>query len=591
MYLPSAADIQDATKAEKCADSHTYASIFNKLYQASHNPAWQLLSNIFDFYLRPSDDTEPFGPIMEMEGKRTMIPSDLSKEQLDEMKSLLKSSKDPEIKARLGDILWLQNRDVDAAKNAVQSYLLSGQNLEQPSWPRAMERYERAIRLARQLGKGGSNLFEQATQHLLDRVKQYGSDDSGYFTLKGIKLLHELKIGDPHELAMICRNTAQSSFTAKNFRRAADYYILAISLLRRANMPDFLLKVQEEHLDCMIEEATTHEVPGSFLAAHGFWSDVVKASREIPTQKHRTPEFHKRMNAAGKNARGDMSTISVEGGDASKFVQEAQEKVQGLPLDDAIVQLVSFSLVKADYLRQMVETSGFSIIDHIPMQIMDGAGRKVGIRPSILTDNEQERELAIQGIMQQRADVDWGIRVAVSIKPALHKILEEHHISATNLAQILEDSALIPEGRAPLFVKGILAGFEGDFTVATHLLIPQLEHALRVLLYETGTITEKLDSAGIESSWNLTRILNAPGLEACLGRDFVYELKLALDSVPGHNHRNLIFHGLLPSESMESDLAINIWWLTLKLVVLYAPVCQSFIERQKLSKSFTSEAK
>ena len=73
---------------------------------------------------------------------------------------------DAEFTARIADVIWLRRRDVKAARLAVESYLASGKRLENPvNWVQGLERYERALRLARQIEPKGV-LPQTILQHL-----------------------------------------------------------------------------------------------------------------------------------------------------------------------------------------------------------------------------------------------------------------------------------------------------------------------------------------------------------------------------------------------------------------------------------------
>ena len=80
--LPSEMSIT-ATEVDQVAagvsppNNHLLASAF-RAQATSDDPLepWRLLANIFDIYLRPSNPEEPFGPMLVVEGKRSMVPSE-----------------------------------------------------------------------------------------------------------------------------------------------------------------------------------------------------------------------------------------------------------------------------------------------------------------------------------------------------------------------------------------------------------------------------------------------------------------------------------------------------------------------------------
>jgi hypothetical protein len=80
----------------------------------------------------------------------------------------------------------------------------------------------------------------------------------------------------------------------------------------------------------------------------------------------------------------------------------------------------------------------------------------------------------------QRAQIVLSV-----VEPARAQINEEHGAQA-DWTWLTTDNPFIPEGRRVIYSRGLQAGLGGDFLVATHLLIPQLENSLRYTLLQVG---------------------------------------------------------------------------------------------------------
>src|SRR5207253_8393936 len=121
-----------------------------------------------------------------------------------------------------------------------------------------------------------------------------------------------------------------------------------------------------------------------------------------------------------------------------------------------------------------------------------------------------------------------------------------HHIRMDDLEQIVVDSPFIPSGREFFFAKGLYAGLMGDYVVAAHLLIPQIENSIRHVLALHGAITSGFSRQDIQNHYDLNRVLTDAGLEEKLtkifGEDLVFELKGLLVQHFGANLRNEIAH-------------------------------------------------
>jgi hypothetical protein len=222
--FPSVEEIAEAISSTEKKRSRDLGRIFGERAKTADDAGWRLLQQIFDFHFRSSNTTEPFGPMMVADGKRSMIPDDLSDEQLDELQATLEGVSDPEYQARVGDVLWLRRRDARAARIAVNAYVEAGKRVEDPQkWTPSMERYERAIRLARQIEPKGE-LPKSVLAHLESRVVHYNGGDPLYFSHRALKLLAEFRYGDFPKLAEIAGRIAQESRAAGDFRKARSYF-------------------------------------------------------------------------------------------------------------------------------------------------------------------------------------------------------------------------------------------------------------------------------------------------------------------------------------------------------------------------------
>ena len=109
---------------------------------------------------------------------------------------------------------------------------------------------------------------------------------------------------------------------------------------------------------------------------------------------------------------------------------------------------------------------------------------------------------------------------------------------------------------------------EGDYLVALHLLVSQVEDSLRYLLERQREITSKLDADGIQEVMDLNELLRLPALLPILGQDLVFEMEGMFVDRFGSNFRNKLAHGLLYSGDFYTDQATYIWWSILRLCCL-----------------------
>jgi hypothetical protein len=116
--------------------------------------------------------------------------------------------------------------------------------------------------------------------------------------------------------------------------------------------------------------------------------------------------------------------------------------------------------------------------------------------------------------MFSQAMITQGIHAQATVEPAREQINSEHQVEVDAFLPIVSDNPFVPAGREYIYARGLHAGLSGDFLVAAHLLILQLEPSRRYLLFNRGVLTSGLDSQGIQEERNLNMLLYLPELKA-----------------------------------------------------------------------------
>jgi len=581
--LPEPSAISGALDQCPTKEDHEFSALFRKRYLIESDKGWDLLQAVFDFRFQPSNASEPFTPMMVWNGKRSMIPSDLNEDQLAALESTVDGVVDPEYRARILDVLWLRRRDAKHARSAVEAYLQSGSRLEDPNhWVACMQRYERAVRLARQVEAKGE-LQKTVLRHLETRVLHYNGSDPLYFTLKSLELLAEFSFGEFGALAEIAGRVAEQARAAGNFDRARSHYAVQARLLKAAKLTQGAESVRIAEAECWAEEAHQREQGGSAIAAHHFWEQAIKAFRERPGLRGRLPEIQRRLARAGEAALGEMTRHSVEI-DLTEPIRATRKAMTGLPLEDAFLTFAT--LIPLTDPAQLRKEAIDYIRDH-PLQslhdaqVFDAAGRKIGTRPAASPTNPQAHEAAVTGFMEYLARLHRMPLPSGYLAPALRTLMDEHDIDETTLDTLLGDSPLMQEDRKALFIQGLQAGFRWDFPTALHLLIPQVENGLRKMLNDQGVLARNISADGSEEVWSYERIFNHEVTTRTLGAPLVYELQSLLVERLGANLRNLVAHGLLSTDALRSETAFYLWWLLLRLIALPTSKMVAFVERNQ----------
>ena len=111
----------------------------------------RLMWGVFSMYFQFSKD-EPFGPLMTSSKGSTLMPNDLTEEELLKLEELLGVTSNPQFIARISDILWLRRKSHKFAQKAVSAYLQSVDEDKDECWVPRNEWLKRATQIAMQLG-------------------------------------------------------------------------------------------------------------------------------------------------------------------------------------------------------------------------------------------------------------------------------------------------------------------------------------------------------------------------------------------------------------------------------------------------------
>jgi hypothetical protein len=179
-----------------------------------------------------------------------------------------------------------------------------------------------------------------------------------------------------------------------------------------------------------------------------------------------------------------------------------------------------------------------------PRVLVNQRGRTQKRVPDSSPDPEDARS-ALETDMFEYAVNTRRLIILTAVWPALDQVNRDHNIRMRDLAPLVVNNPFVPAGRESIFARGLYAGLTGDFLVASHLLVPQLEHAVRVLLESHGAIVSGIEDDGSQPERGLNTTLVRPEALEFFGEDLIFDLRGLLVEKAGSNLRHDIAHGLL----------------------------------------------
>ncbi|MEP1075209.1 DUF4209 domain-containing protein [Leptolyngbya sp. PL-A3] len=564
-------DVVNGSERKDCLSYHRAFWQKSKESQETGNlreqEVFEILAYVTSAEVKPESTEEFFADIFR----------NLTDDQLDFLTDIASEISDPELQARVADILWSIRRNYRMAQLAVSAYLQSATTLEDPAhWTFCLDRIERALRLARKINYQGEVVFA----HIETVLDRYQGEDPLWLSARLMRLLQEYRVGDPAKYATLAEKAATLAEAISDWSRARTLWNIKAIWHRIENDYSKEFAASMSSAETFVKESGSalQRTPPSYLAASRYLQQAVEAFRNIRgtreetvDAKARAEDLHRLLLEYQEQTRHEMITSShdVNIGD---LVEVARDHVRGKDFQEAVFALALLGgSTNVSHLKQQVQQQGQEFIaSHLfPVVMMNEMGKVVARQPgSILSSDPEEAEAATRFSMYQNAVYYQSLQAQAYVEPARYQINVEHAVGLYDILSLISPSPFIPPGREYLFAKGLYAGFTGDFLTSTHILIPQIENSVRYIMWRRGIITSGLDDSGIQNEHNLNSTLYRPEITSIFDEDTLFDLKCLLVEHAGSNLRNRMAHGLMSDGDFMSPLMSYIWWLTLRLCCL-----------------------
>lgn len=520
------------------------------------------------------DNDSKSSPLTQREGfgitLRAFAIDDVADSTWDSVSKVLDDVSDSEMRARLGDVLWMVDRNWIAATEAVDAYLESVNVLrKEGKWHNIMPRLERAVGLAAQLDKTGDH-FSKAISYIEDLLAELKGQDKLFLSADLIGLLLAYREGSVGKYTEYAAQKANEAADEKMWLMARRFWDLKSEWHRleedESARKDALRNLAETHVE-EAELALDHQGGVENMSASSHLEKAIQAYRKVGGESDRIDELHQRLLRTQKASVDELGQFSTSI-DLTGLAQSSIEAVEEKPFRDAITSLLLLTNpTNVEQAREQVEdlAQRYVFSSLMPALIMNEEGKTTAKQPSALTEDEEEAERSLRAQMFMHSRYHYQTTARGIILPALGQIRREHNVRIRDFNQLILNSPWIPNDRGHLYAKGFHAGLYGDWDVSAHLLIPQIEHSVRYVLMQNGHIPSHLDMSGIQDEYGLNATLHWDKTETILGEDNVFDLQSLLISRFGSNLRNRVAHGLVEERAFYTHDIVYLWWLTLRL--------------------------
>jgi hypothetical protein len=248
--------------------------------------------------------------------------------------------------------------------------------------------------------------------------------------------------------------------------------------------------------------------------------------------------------------------------------QRSREHVSGKPFDETLFKFAAVAhptnvAALRERVSDHVKEFAFSAI--MPGAAMTRSGKTADASPAIGIGSEEDKAVAeTKRMFLEARQSEWPTRVAAQIEPARERIIAEHPVRLNDFRTLLTFNAFVPNGHAGIYARGLQAGFSGDWLIASHLLIPQLEASIRAVFQQKEIPTSTMEN-GIQQERDLGWLLNHPQATTFFGEGIIFDLRGLLTEDFGWNFRNDCAHGLVPEGGFYNEASCLVWWLAVRL--------------------------
>lgn len=574
-----AAALDDPYVPPESLSTHLEQAAADPSVTGLHELVLQVLAMVSSAMLNPEDWLEPFTPAMQFGGNRTVVPADLDADQVALLARIAPLVERDDLRARVADVAWVYGDRSDDAMldRAIEAYRAAP--LTGDVWfSVGKEGWVRAFALAARRGADG----QTRTQDMSDALKAQvlaGQVTDNFRTVEFAETLRQHGRVDAAGraevsealFALAARASSVAPRLSRHLEREALAWIGASNTAAANAATERVARTYIAEADSRIQA----DSKAGTLAEGHFLEKAIAVLRTIPRSYRLENGLDKlindlriRLRESRESSIEQMMRVQSDPVDLTEAVAYARSQVSGHA--DKFDALAAFATLAPPLdeasTRENAEKMLEGTISHIfGSSTFSSDFRKIASRPG---SSGQTDEDTVWAEMVRTAFFHSQLLGKGVIQPAQEILTTEHQFSRQYVVSLCMESPTVPQGHEALWGNGLVLGLGGNYGAAVSVLVPQLEHVVRVMLKRHDVYTLFVDERGVESEKSLNALLDMAETERIFGAGMVMEMKAMLVVQGGPNLRNDIAHGLLNDNAAWSYSALYAWWFCLRLVTL-----------------------
>lgn len=528
-------------------------------------------------YLRPNDWQTPYGPMFVVGNKRSMIPEDLTEDDLEILRAVVHDLPQRLLRIRALDSLAFRASSsgerfaaylamVTAVADGVEDIELDSDNIDQ---------CERAIVVALRFQGAVGQQGQRIEDALLARMLS-ATDVPEAVAISDLFLGHSRARPRAIDIAAHLRHLASDAAggVGRTLREAAAHWheVGGDTAAAYDDVAWVVKSLVEEAEDLLREERA--EAP---LHASDALENALKTLRMIPRGERAQrklegldEQIKARIDTANARSQQLLTLTREDDIDLTEHANRARDTIRGRKIEEAVhVMLRPLELARYDDVRTAAEDALDGSVASLFPTIHMAADGRIAARTNGTSDD------AIYGLSE---DV-WSLMMDVyerrvkllvvgRIIPMWQVMSSEHRLRVEDFHALTRHSPIVPSDRQHSIAAALAYGYNGDFLTAAQLLAPQVENIVRVHLANAGVRTRSHDK-GVQNEIGLSSLMEGPEATRVFGDDLAFEIRALFCSPLGPNLRNEYAHGLVGDSGRAAPEAVYAWWLVWKLIDLH----------------------
>lgn len=484
--------------------------------------------------------------------------------QIEYYKKRAIETKNPIHKARYNDFIWEAKRDHVYARTAIKAYLDCAGIFHKNKWEiELVDGLQRATELA--LTLNDKENVEASRLALIQWIKTLADANNFRWCLElidsTIQLRRYLNEGDIEFVVRVAESAVEFYKNVPDgFHLQRSFIEKLISLMNALKKPDKASEYALLNAESLEKEGDwkLNHYPSGDLVATFFYQQASIAYRQLGKQE-KVAELMKKVKEHTEKAEANFKEISVAVeipvGPIEKYTQE----LISLDPPDAL-----HKLSKADFLLPNIKSIRGDV------EALKGKSLALVVPRVSIRDNNPvlrsatEAELVEENVID-RVVIDYKFKASI-IGSILDAMVKKKGLTKDNLVSTLLKAQPFEKCSHKLLEAGFERYFANDFAGCLHILVPQLENVLRLMLPELGLSTTVIDDDGSVQEKTLGAVLREPKIIEHLGEPSLYLIRSFLEDKRGDNLRNDIAHGLISYERCTKNTANTLVYIYILLM-------------------------